>query len=721
MSKKRKIPFYLLLFLFIIIECSRLYAHETGGETGIANHMVLLVFQLAVILLAAKAGGTVFEKLKLPAVLGEIVAGIIIGPYLLGQIPLFGFEHGLFPLHKGFPVSLELYSFTTVASIVLLFLVGLETDIETFLRFSISGSVIGIGGVIFSFILGDLAGMLFMKFVSGTNFGFTHPVPLFFGVISTATSVGITARILSEKKKMNSPEGVTIISGAVIDDIIGIIILAIVVGIVKSGNIAWKQITMISLKAVAIWIGFTVLGLVFSRQISSFLKRFKDKSVITVMSFALALLLAGIFEKSGLAMIIGAYIMGLSLSKTDLSYTIQEYISILYNFFVPIFFCVMGMLVNLKAMTSLTIIFLGMIYLLFAILGKLIGCALPAFFLNFNSKGAIRIGVGMIPRGEVALIIASIGLSAGILSDDAFSIAIFMTFITTLITPPILAKMFESDVPVLRKEKQIKKEYKQIVYDMPNPETGDLLLNKTIEAFEQEGFYIYHLELVEKIYQIRKEDTFITMRYDSEKIVFDCQSKDVPFVHTLFYEILAELENVMKKLQSFTDKENIGKKIFEKESDVIAPKSGISRIIKPLNVENNLKSSTKDEIIKELLSLLITSGHLTEANQAEALTDLFNREATMSTGMQDGIALPHARSSAVERIISAVGLKKEGIDFNSLDNKPAQIFVITLSPKAYPEPYLQFMAEITKFLRNPENREKILSCRTNEELYKVFT
>ena len=232
------------------------------------DRMMMLVLQLGIILFAAKASGILFEKLHMPAIIGEIAAGMVIGPYLLGGITLPWFGHALFPIYGNFPISYELYGFTTVASIVLLFLVGLETDLEMFLKYSLAGSIVGIGGVLVSFVLGDLVAVMFSKYLFGNQYGFTHPICLFLGVVSTATSVGISARILSERRKMQSPEGVTIISGAVIDDIIGVIMLAIVIGIAKSSHVEWVKVAAIGAKSILIWVGFTALGIIFSQHIS---------------------------------------------------------------------------------------------------------------------------------------------------------------------------------------------------------------------------------------------------------------------------------------------------------------------------------------------------------------------------------------------------------------------------------------------------------------------
>lgn len=717
-NKKNKI--LLNVSIFLLIFSIKIFA-GSSGENSVAGSMVIFVFQLGLILIFARLGGAIFEKFELPSVLGEIIVGIIISPYCLGQVYVPGFPGGLFPIHGEFPISAELYSFTTVASIVLLFIVGLETDIETFLTFSFAGTLVGIGGVMFSFIMGDLAVVLFSKLFTSTPYHFSDPVPLFLGVICTATSVSISARILSEKQKMNSPEGVTILSGAVIDDVLGIIVLAIVIGIIKSGHVVWRNVASISIKAIGIWLGFTIAGLYFSNHISRLLKKLKNKNIISVMSFALALLLAGIFEKSGLAMIIGAYTAGLALSRTDLSFFLQDNLAIMHRFFVPIFFCVVGMFVNLKVIASWNVLLFASIYVVFAILSKIIGCSIPALFLDFNLRGALRVGVGMVPRAEVALIMAGIGLSSGILKQDSFSIVIIMSFITMLLSPPVFAKMLESKKPGVKKAKQVNTEHRRIVYHMPNPESAELILNKVMSAFENEGFFINRFDRHRNLYHICRNKIFITMKYTTEKIIFDCLIKDVTFIHTLFYEVIAEFEHIMTHLQTIADRVSIGKKIFIKQKGQTQEELEVSKLFVRTGVKVKLLGKSKEEIIEELLDLLIESEQLENTKRKIALKDLLEREAVMSTGMQYGVALPHAKSNAVSQLICAVGLKKEGIDFDALDKNLSRIFIITLSSKEHPEPHLQFMAEISKMLMDKVNRKKILSCKSDDDLYSVFT
>lgn len=705
----------------MLVLSSPAWASSGGDDGNMVSRASMLVLQVGLIIFAAWSGGAIFNKLKLPSVLGEVLSGVIVGPYLLGSIALPGFPAGVFPFHGTFPVSSELYSLSMIASIVLLFLVGLETDVELLFRFSVAGVVVGVGGVIASFISGAAAGAVFMKYFYNQPFNLAHPIPLFLGVISTATSVGITARILSNRKKMDSPEGVTTLSAAVVDDVLGIIAFAVVIGIVRSGHVVWKDISLISLKAIGIWLFFTLLGLVFARNIGLFLKKFKDRPTMAVMSFSLALLLAGFFERSGLAMIIGAYIMGISLSKTDISFIVQENLAVINKFFVPIFFCVMGMLIDLKEMARPDILFFGIAYTLFAVAGKVIGCGVPSLFMNFNLRGAMRIGVGMVPRGEVALIISGVGLALGLINHDVFSLAVIMTFLTTLLTPPVLDSMLRSEKKVLRKPTAEKKAAETIKYSLPNPETAELILGKILSDFENEGFFVYRVSIPDAIYQIRKNDVSITLRRFPEELVFECSGDDTSFVHTVFYEVIAELEELMRRLETVSDKKKIVQDIFNHVPPGGKGRIKVSEIIKPGAVTVGLSGNTKKEIITELVDLIIASGGLPNDKRDDVLVDLAEREAAMSTGMQEGIALPHTKTTAVEHLVAAVGIRKGGVDFDSLDKRPSDIFVLTLAPKNNQEPYLQFVGEVTKVLINPSKRERMLSSSTNAELYSAIT
>ncbi len=683
-------------------------------ESDITGLVTNLVLQIGIILFVARLGGNIAKKIGVSSVLGELISGIIIGPYALGSLPLPGFPAGLFPINsESLAVTPELYSFSMVASIILLFASGLETDLKLFLRYSVAGGIMGVGGVAFSFVLGDLTAMWLF------NTDFMDTRCLFLGIMSTATSVGITARILSDKRKMDSPEGVTILASAVFDDVLGIILLAVVMGIVtvlnsSGGSVDGAAIAVIAAKAFGIWLAFTAFGLIFSKKIASFLKLFKHSYDFSVCALGLALLLGGFFQKQGLAMIIGAYITGLSLSSTDIAAVIQERIRGLYGFFVPMFFAVMGMQVNVGVLASKEVLVFGLIYTFIAIVAKILGCGLPSILLGFNAKGALRIGCGMVPRGEVALIIAGIGLTAGILDKQMFGVAILMTLITTVIAPPLLG------VALSIPGRGIKKETKDsgnvsFEWDFGSDEIADLVVDMLLKDLRGEGFYVQMMNIDEGLSQARKGDISLSITETESLVKIETAAEDAAFVKNSVYEVVVRLSDSVGCLREQCDplKFSIMEPVEKSRSykDVLA-------LLSPQVLSTDLKGNTKEEILQDLVMLLANSGRVRDWQLV--LSDIMFRENSMSTGMQHGIALPHAKSDGVVGTCIAIGLKPEGINFGSIDGQPSRFFAMIVSPKKASSPHILLLSAMSYILRDPDSIEKMVCAKSPEDLLAVI-
>lgn len=686
-------------------------------EEGIASVMANLVLQLGILIFAVRLIGKLFKKIKVPTVLGELLIGVIIGPFALGGIPLPGFPQGIFPLNSAsLAVSPELYSFSQVASIILLFASGLETDLKLFLKYSVAGGVIGIGGVVFSFVLGDLVGVLLLH----TNFMDVRC--LFLGIMSTATSVGITARILSDKKKMDSPEGVTILASAVFDDVLGIILLAVILGVVAvlngtGASISGVEIAKIAGKAFGIWLVFTALGLIFSKQIAKFLKFFKHSYDFSICALGLGLLLAGVFEKQGLAMIIGAYVTGLSLSSTDIAPIIQERIRGLYDFFVPIFFAVMGMMVNVGEMLSKDVLIFGAIYTVVAILAKVFGCAFPAMLMGFNFKGGLRIGCGMIPRGEVALIIAGIGLTAGILDEKLFGVVILMTLVTTLVAAPFLN--FSLSLPGRGTRKETTTEDGiTLSWDFGSDEIADLVVDMLLKNLRNEGFYVQMMNINEGISQARKGSTVLSIKEEENIVTIETSAEAEAFVKTSMYEMILGVIDLINNLKKGFDGIALKKDILDSDATDADSDNQFKKLIKPEVIIANSKAETKDDLLKEMVLLLSNTGNVRDWELV--LSDVLSREKIMSTGMEKGIAIPHAKSDGVIAPCVAVCVKKDGIDFGSIDKEPSKIFFMIVSPKKANSPHLQMLASISSIVRNKETLSKILEAKNSDEICKIL-
>ncbi len=718
---KKKITIALLILSVIPV-----FANDgNAGGIDLTHRMMLLMLQLGVIIFAAKIGAIICEKIKLPSVLGELTAGMIVGPYLLGSIHLPGLVHGLFPITSemtSLPVSPELYGICTLAAIVLLFTVGLETEIALLIRYCVVGGVVGVGGVITSFIFGNLGTIVLAQYFFDSQLTFLSPPALLMGVVSTATSVGISARILSDKNKLDSPEGVTILSGAVIDDVLGIILLAIGLGIISSsagegGNIDWVNIAIIAGKAIGIWIGATLIGLLFSHKIGFFLKQFKDKTVIAIMALGMALILAGLFEEAKLAMIIGAYVMGLSLSQTDISRVIMEKLDPIRVFLVPIFFAVMGMLVDPSLFLKTEVLLFGLCFSIIAALGKILGCGIPVLFCNFNFRGALRIGVGMLPKGEVTLIVAGIGLANGLLSEELFGSILLTVLITMFIAPAALIATLKNPVSGLKKPEK-KDDKEQIVFKFPNIQTTELLASNIRTAFTKEGFYVHTIgrRAGFRLFQFRKDNMVLNFRRNNNEIIFECEKRLVAFVNIAMIEVVAELEEIMRELKKPIDKKNIAKKM---QSQTVTKdiKKNFKKFLNKKCLIPDLKNSSKWEIIDELLEILNKNHQIKDMDSAKKA--VISREESMSTGMQFGIAIPHGKTDAVNEIICAIGLKKEGVDFDALDKKSSNIFVLALSPASSPAPHMQFMSTMSQVL-DEKTREELLNCKTPNEMYNIL-
>ena len=489
-QKGRSLPSIVLAlsFLLIILSLSAtpiLYAQTTSHDTQqvtehqnlahskendssehegsqVLHRVMLIVFQIAIIIIAAKLGAEFTERvLKQPGVLGELVVGILISPYLFGHLIYIPFVGQIFPspesvpwmgfeAHNNLPVPMAVYVIAQIAAVILLFMAGLETDLKSFIKYGFASTVVGIGGVVFSQLFG-----MWLAVVGGFAKNYLDPAALFLGAMMVATSVGITARVLSEIHKLDTPEGVTILGGAVVDDVLGILTLAIVLGIVKAEKAGTQLdiggIGSTALKAIGVWIGLMAFFLIFKDIIAKGLKFFKSPGAAHGLAIAICFFASAVAESFGLAMIIGAYVVGLAFSATELKHFLEEHLYGIYHAFVPVFFVVLGMMVNVHKMVA-TWKF-GLIVSVIAILTKLLGCGLPALSVGFNWRGGMRIGMGMVPRGEVALIVAGVGLTAGAIGQDLFGLSIMMTVITTLIAPIALVPLFQKGGSGLKAKK----------------------------------------------------------------------------------------------------------------------------------------------------------------------------------------------------------------------------------------------------------------------------
>lgn len=423
---------FLSLFLLSMVSPAMLWASGASHEDPVAP----ILYGLVILFSGAKLGGYLATKLSQPAVLGELIMGV-----LIGNMGLLGYS--------GFHFILETEIFSILASlgvILLLFEVGLESSIGELLKVGVTSLIVAVIGVIFPFILGYIASVWYMPAESV----YVHA---FVGATLCATSVGITARVFKDLNKINIKEAKIILGAAVIDDVLGLIILAIVSGVIinvaKTGtsHIEVGSILFITFKALGFLLGALVIGSRVAPHLFKFGAKLKMEGMLLTLSLLFCFVLAYLANLVGLAPIVGAFAAGLIIDGTGYSKffdddhdELENLIFPLSKFFVPIFFVYMGMQVDLTTFSDMGIILFGLILSGAAILGKQV-CGLGVFGLKNSGVNRILIGIGMIPRGEVGLIFAAIGANLQlnghpVVNNSLYSAIVLMVLITTMITPP---------------------------------------------------------------------------------------------------------------------------------------------------------------------------------------------------------------------------------------------------------------------------------------------
>lgn len=386
----------------------------------------MLIFQLAVILLASKIAGDISVRLGQPSVLGKLLIGIVLGPAVLGLV-----------------TDTEIIrEISQIGVILLMFIAGLETDVDEFKRTAKASTSVGVAGIIVPLALG---------YGAGVAMGLPSIESVFLGLLLSATSVSISVQTLKELGKLRSREGATVMGAAVIDDILVILALAFLMSF-AGGDV---NLGMVVLKKAAF---FAVIILLSWKAVPWVLKKFAPLQVTeSVVSAGLILcfVFAFLAEYTGVAAIIGAYIAGVAISLTGYRHEMAQKVeTISYSIFVPVFFTSIGVTAqfsgiigNLWLIVSLSIV---------AIASKLLGGAIGAKLSGFAWKNSMAIGAAMVSRGEVALIIASIGLESNLLTQDMFTVLIVVVLITTIVTPPMMKWFFsaqkgEAEAPALKK------------------------------------------------------------------------------------------------------------------------------------------------------------------------------------------------------------------------------------------------------------------------------
>ncbi|RJS72787.1 MAG: cation:proton antiporter [Candidatus Syntrophoarchaeum sp. WYZ-LMO15] len=389
---------------------------------------VMLFLELGLALLLAKLCGELFERMGQPAVIGEILAGVILGGEVLG-----GYL-GIDLLGEPFK------AFADVGVMILLFLSGVEVEFAELKKTGKLASAVALGGVLLPFI-GGYAVMIW--------FGYGYMEALLVGATLTATSVGVTARILMDVGALNTRAGTSILGAAVIDDVLGIIILAIISGIAMVGDIEVESLLLLAVKIAIFFIITLFLGLRLIGRVADFENRMVSAKAFLALSLALGFIFGVFAEKMQIAAITGAFVAGLIVGETPYKKMISEDVKVIgYGFFIPLFFVFAGAWIDFSSFASAGAVIIAA--LIVAILGKIIGCGIPALAMRSSPLESLIIGVGMVPRMEIGLIVAAIGVNlgmagdpAGIVAKETLSLAVVVSIVTGLFPLFFMKKLLE--------------------------------------------------------------------------------------------------------------------------------------------------------------------------------------------------------------------------------------------------------------------------------------
>ena len=390
-----------------------------------------VIISLSLLLFTAKIFAELFHRIKLPIVLGELLAGIVIGPYALGGLPLFNGE----PL-----VILDetIKHIGELAAIVILFVAGLEITPREFLRGGLSSFTIGALGVIVPFFVGYFVFSLY---------GLEAFEILLIATALTATSIAISIQVLSSLGKMQTKEARLILGAAIVDDILAIAVLSVVLTMVQTGNTTpdIMEITFLILKILGLFVALLVGSILIVPRILHREKLWRSQGSIEGITTAIFFGGAGIAALVGLSPIVGAFAIGMAVASTRLIKQVEEYVHKLQIIFAPLFFAIIGAQVDLRGINFDVLLIAGILVAI-AIVTKLLGCGLPSLIFLKDKGKAMRVGIGMVSRGEVGLIVAGVGATSGVLSGDVYTAIIVMVAVTTIITPIWLKKSYQKEL-----------------------------------------------------------------------------------------------------------------------------------------------------------------------------------------------------------------------------------------------------------------------------------
>jgi Kef-type K+ transport system membrane component KefB len=398
------------------------------------DFVLTAIVTICILVFSAKVLGELFARHRIPSVLGELTAGILLGPYAFGALLNIGGT----PLIQ---INDIVKAFGEIGGILILFIAGLEMTFTDFRKVGVASFVVGTLGVVVPFVMGYGFCVLI---------GLSVIASLVIAASLVATSISITSLVLVELKQMRRVESKMMVSAAVVDDVLGLAILGVIVSFIStSATINPLNVLILIGTSLALWLGMTIFASLILPRIINYISRGNSEATIEATATASCFGASALAAAIGLSPIVGAFAAGMAVASANTVEQIRDYAKKLSIVFSPIFFALAGAAFNIRSFFSLDwhfyLFFAALIIL--AIVSKMVGCGLPAgFFLKSRAKG-VKVGIGMISRGEVGLIVAGVAIASGAISQSIYSAILAMIMVTTIITPILLQKVVEKEEP----------------------------------------------------------------------------------------------------------------------------------------------------------------------------------------------------------------------------------------------------------------------------------
>ncbi len=715
----------LLSALLLPIHQACAQTSEALVQTVSIKPMSVLVLQLGLLVLAARIGGALFKRWQLPSVVGELLAGVVVGPHLFGGVALPGFPGGLMcDVSEILAGQRPLFGVVLVCLTVLVFLIGLDTDVRLIRRYTLAGALVGVSGSLVACVAvcALTASASPWLFGAGRSLAWYEPGPFLAGVVASITSVGILARMLANTRRLETPEGMVSLSGAVIDDFVGMLLLAVGAGIIErvaQGTPASVSIVVWGvLRAVLATAILAVLGVAIARKVACVTLQNKNGRGVIAATAACVLIAAGLTGYAGLSPLLGAYIMGVVFSTTDLRHHIQDRIEFVNVALVPACFALVGTRVDLNVFSDWRVCLFVLSFVCTALAAKLAGCGLAALPARLTAVGCLRVGIVSMPRGEATLAMTVLAISAGLMPGALLTGVVVLLVVSGLLLPKLTEAVFRFRGSGCRKGFSVD-EHVRVDFALATAESAALVVRRVIEVLEDDGFSVHVLNRREQLYRFTRDEFVVVLQQTGAALVFTCTPRERNLVNTVMVEVAAGIEQNLRDVRRALDPVVMQRQLHVGPNDgAQAGGNTLRAFLSPEVLRPRLLSDTKAGAIEELLDLLYENNLINDRHEARRA--VFAREQNLSTGLEHGIAIPHGRTDAVDRLVCAIGLKQEGIDFGSMDGRPARIVILVLAPQSSAAPQLQFISLISQMLSD-QGRAALLTCDTPEDMYAVLS